>query len=196
MDSTNLESLNEKLDKLSLSILKSMQSIILERQYLEDNLKEGYINLAKSRYLMRGQKISMLQINTSTLKSSLRSLSSEDFVEEAKYINFNIFEHNSSNIEENGLKQRFTDDEKLSKRMDETLSFSECNSEEATNSNIKENDPLRWFGVLVPDSLKNSQMRFLQATKTALKLASLQNELNALCVVYRTLRLKKKELKE
>nr|DBA21191.1 TPA: hypothetical protein GDO54_017879 [Pyxicephalus adspersus] len=40
------------------------------------------------------------------------------------------------------------------------------------------NDPLRWFGVLVPQSLRQAQSTYCQGIQLAAEVASLQNSIN------------------
>ncbi|XP_074787197.1 vacuolar ATPase assembly protein VMA22 isoform X4 [Athene noctua] len=48
-------------------------------------------------------------------------------------------------------------------------------------------DPLSWFGVLVPPSLRQAQSSFIQGVTVAVELAGLQGEVAAAVTRYRTL---------
>lgn len=173
-------SICSKLDELAICILKVMRNIMLERQYLDANLKDGFINMAKSRYLMRGQKISRHQINTSNLLASKKVISNDNSVNEVKFLSFDI------------LKKELTGASgEVTSKMD---SFNESgDSENPSKNEISSSveNPLHWFGLLVPDALKSCQSRFEQALETSVKIVTLQNELKALCESYRNLRQKK-----
>lgn len=176
-DSTSICS---KLDDLAICILKVVRNIMLERQYLDGNLRDGYINMAKSRYLMRGQKISRHQINISNLIASTKVISNDNSVNDVKFNSFHI------------LKKEFIgSSDEITSRMN---SFNENDDSEKPSRNEMSSsveNPLHWFGLLVLDALKSCQSRFEQALETSVKIATLQNELKALCESYRNLRQKK-----
>lgn len=49
-------------------------------------------------------------------------------------------------------------------------------------SEEKLKDPLRWFGILLPNNLHQAQSKFKQALLWAVKCANLQTQLNETCV--------------
>lgn len=180
-DNDNI-SICTKLDDLAICILKVMRNIMLERQYLDGNLKDGFINMAKSRYLMRGQKISRHQINTSNLLASKKVISNDNSVNEVKFNSFHILKKESP-----GASGEVTT------KMDSFNDSGDSDSENPYRNEISSSveNPLYWFGLLVPDALKSCQSRFEQALETSVKIATLQNELKALCESYRNLRQEK-----
>ena len=171
-----------ELDNLAIRILNVMRNIMLERQYLDGNLKDGFINIAKSRYLMRGQKISKHQINTSNLIASKKVSSSDNTINGVKFTSFHIHKKKFSSVSEEVPSKFVSSDENCDR---------ESSSRNEKNSLSTVENPLHWFGLLVPDALKSSQSRFEQALETSVKIVSLQNELKALCESYRNLKQKK-----
>lgn len=55
-------------------------------------------------------------------------------------------------------------------------------------------DPIKWFGVLVPQSLRNSQKRFQESIYLAAKIANVQAELISVLSKLKTLHLEKDSL--
>ena len=50
--------------------------------------------------------------------------------------------------------------------------------EVTVNSSSKTKDPLKWFGLLVPNSLKQTQGSFLKALEVSVECANIQNEID------------------
>ncbi|GFR05992.1 uncharacterized protein TNCT_444671 [Trichonephila clavata] len=194
----------KEMDELTLAILHTLQSILMERKYLEANLKEGYINMAKSRYLMRGRKIDIHQVDSNSLTSSFRVssyLDVDDAVQDVTFLNYNPIDNSAQENTRSKLKHRSvnSDDELNEKIQQVSLSDSEEGNDK-TYASMKDSisldyaDPLKWFGILVPDSLRTCQSHFKQSLVTAIKITSLQNKLMTLQVKYKDLKLRKKSM--
>ena len=85
----------------------------------------------------------------------------------------------AESIEEIGLKEekRFGDKSKAKPEM-----------------SPKKKDPLKWFGVLVPQALRNSQKKFQQAVVLSCDLATLKVKLNSLQSHYNQLMQEKQDI--
>ncbi|XP_011697219.1 PREDICTED: coiled-coil domain-containing protein 115 [Wasmannia auropunctata] len=55
-------------------------------------------------------------------------------------------------------------------------------------------DPIKWFGVLVPQNLRNSQKRFQESVYLAAKIANVQAELTSVISKIKTLHIQKDNL--
>ncbi|GIY48768.1 uncharacterized protein CDAR_314911 [Caerostris darwini] len=197
---------SNEMDELALVILNILKNIMIERKYLDANLKEGYINMSKSRYLMRGQKISILQVNTTNLLATFKINSYLDIADDVKYFSYRSLDDTVL------LKDPFAEEDtcvrlrsvKLNnqseKEIEQTYIETKCetaaeDSGDPNSSTITNfNDPLKWFGVLVPESLRTCQSHFKQSLNTILKIASLQNKLKACSKKFKDLSLKKSVL--
>ena len=71
-----------------------------------------------------------------------------------------------------GLRQRRTKVENLSSQ------FNNLEVEEKEAIEKKVDDPLKWFGILVPNSLRSSQKCFQKAVEHSVECANIQNEIN------------------
>ncbi|XP_054718706.1 coiled-coil domain-containing protein 115-like [Uloborus diversus] len=181
-----------------------MKSIISERLDLDKHLQEGYIDMAKSRYLMRGQEISILQVNESNLLATRKVVSSVVKEEGREFISFTLSEVLPSDDNGNAENLRFRHSKKGKNENELTQDFKELSlSNEDVSSSLHEStnasvpnvvDPLHWFGILVPREFRNCKTKFQESIGTAIKIVTLQNELKALCSSYRSLRLQKKAL--
>nr|XP_012222666.1 PREDICTED: coiled-coil domain-containing protein 115 [Linepithema humile] len=63
-----------------------------------------------------------------------------------------------------------------------------------SNDEAESKDPIKWFGVLVPQSLRNSQKRFQDSIYFATKIANVQAELTSVLSKLETLHLQKDSL--
>lgn len=104
---------------------------------LEMIMREGYLDLAKARYIRGKESIGVLQIP------------SED--SETK----SLFD----------LETAIDDEGKATFDL-------------ATKKDGEVQNPLKWFGVLVPQNLKCAQKRFQESLLCSVKLANLQSEIN------------------
>lgn len=147
-----------ELDALVVQILKLMNQYILCKKNIENHIRSGCLNLAKARYITGNRSISSLQLPT----------------EDAVGINakFKV----SSRIE-NGIKQ-FKSIELDVNDITEDLNNINIDSDDTTKK-IKrfKNDPLKWFGFLVPQNLKKSKVLFENCLEIVIECANIQSEL-------------------
>ncbi|GFT14251.1 uncharacterized protein NPIL_390311 [Nephila pilipes] len=202
---SELKGIFREMDEISKSILHTLQSILMERKYFEANLKEGYINMAKSRYLMSGRKIDIHQVNSSSLTSSFRVssyLDVDDADQDVTFLNYHPVDDTEQEKNKNELKHRSvnSDDRHVEDVQQVCLSSGEEGNNET--SDIKDNvslgyvDPLKWFGILVPENLRTCQSHFKQSLITAVKITSLQNKLLTLSKKYMELKIRKRACKQ
>lgn len=97
----------------------------------------------------------------------------------------------------------------LSPISDSQVKADECDQEEEAGEDkgetarakssitkAKRNDPLRWFGILTPPSLKAAQLSAIQLVDAAVKLASKEAKMNALEIEIRRARKRKLKLEQ
>lgn len=138
------------MDNLALESLELLEEKILLSIQIENKLREGHIELAKARYIRGKESVGMLQIPSE--ENEVKPL----FELETKF--------NESNGKENSEKEEFPTFD---------ISFKKSDNQEEEIQN-----PLKWFGVLVPQSLKSAQKHFQDAIFLSVKLANVQSELN------------------
>jgi hypothetical protein len=133
-NNSKLDQLCDNLDELTLKQVDYLDETLTLMSKLENHLTNGFIDLAKSRYISGERTVSTMQIP-----------GEESDIEPTTTIIRN---------EENKLM---------------------------ISRNKEANDPLKWFGVLVPTSLRQSQSAFKQVLETAVEILNARNEwLNAL----------------
>lgn len=143
---TTIDDVCEKLDNLSIRSLELMDERIALTIQLENQMRDGHIELAKARYIRGKESVGLLQIPQDTTMNSLFNL-------ETKYTN--------------------DDTNKSITTVNFDISMKSKN-------NIENQDPIWWFGVLVPQSLKTAQKRFQESIYISAKIANIDAELKTI----------------
>lgn len=156
----SIDAVSEEIDELLLHKLDLMEEKVRANILMETSLKDGYIELAKAKYIRGKESISILQIPNN-----------EDTV-------VSLFDLETKVTEENG---------------DTTACF-DISLKESNDQVDKLTDPIKWYGVLVPQNLRNSQKSFQQSVYLATKVANIQVELISVLSKLKTLYIKKSEL--
>ncbi|XP_011136736.1 coiled-coil domain-containing protein 115-like [Harpegnathos saltator] len=157
----SIDALSEEIDELLLRKLELTEEKIHGNIQMEILLKDGYIELAKAKYIRGKENIGILQVpsNTDTMLS--------------------LFD-----LKTNGAT-------------DEDDNIVPCFDISLKKSNDKVDgpgDPIKWFGVLVPQNLKNSQKRFQESVYLAIKIANIQMQLISVFYKLKTLYIQKNNL--
>lgn len=153
----------EEIDELLVRNLELMQEKLRKSIEIENLLKSGFIELAKARYIRGKESIGILQVpnDEDTVKS--------------------LFD----------LRTEMTDDDDdgdaaAAAAISFDVSLKKSNAEDEED---EPSDPLKWFGVLVPQNLKNSQKRFQESVYLAASIANTQAELDSVRSRLKTLRI-------
>ncbi|XP_062871631.1 coiled-coil domain-containing protein 115 [Trichomycterus rosablanca] len=176
-----------RLDEQLLQFMDQLEILEEKREKLNSLIEEGWFNISKARYSMGNKHVSALQY-ASEMKPLVHvqaSLSEEGEVEfqcERKDI---IPEEpkESGAVEtigptEGGLrrrvniKQKDTEDENTSEEQSEKKILFNTQSE---NSTCQHQDPLKWFGILVPHNLRQAQAAFKQVINLSAEISTLQS---------------------
>ena len=147
----SIDEICEALDNLTIENLELIEKKVTKTVELENLLRKGHIELAKARYIQGKENVGILQIPNEEFQ--MKSL-------------FNL--------------QSFPENEKLIENIDEEtsathfyISLRKLDKDDKTEPQ----DPIKWFGVLVPQSLKTAQKHFQQAVYVAVELANIQAQL-------------------
>ncbi|CAK9795104.1 Coiled-coil domain-containing protein 115 [Anthophora quadrimaculata] len=133
------------IDDNLLHSLELMQEKVNVNVQMEKILRDGYIELAKAKYIRGKESISVLQV----------PMDDERVV--------SLFELETKLTEETG---------KIIPNFD--ISFKNLDKSE---DEIQ--DPIKWFGVLVPQNLRIAQKRFQESVYLAVRAANIQAELTS-----------------
>jgi vacuolar-type H+-ATPase subunit D/Vma8 len=125
-----MDSLCERIDKLTLDYLEDFGHLLSCKQILDDTIKQGYFNLSRARIIMGVNNLSRLQYSENGPMTASIKISISPSFEMEKEID-----------KENG------------------------------------DDTLKWFGLLSPNVLKQSQKCFQQTIDLALEACQRQEKI-------------------
>ena len=181
MDLREKQEVNDELDSLSYQLLVLSQDLIQVKLQLEEQSKLGFIGLAQSRKLMGGSNsVSHLQIPSEDSTDFIARFKTKK--EEQKCYSgdatFDYFSLQDGNIDQ--LVEELDSDLVLNQRKKQV----DTEETEANSCNTKKNlpvakDPIKWFGVLVPNSLRQTQGAFVKALELSVDCANIQSQIKS-----------------
>lgn len=173
----------EREDEDLLSCLQKIEDCMEKRMNLLKRMRKGYFKLGKAKSAGR-----FGQISESRLPSELNATTrivvtpsgsfelvrgpSHTFKEEEK-IGFKK-ESNMSGLRRRGVSKKVNIDQNKMK-----------DSRRATEKDV---DPIHWFGLVSPDSLRNAQKDFIKALNKAIEIANINREIDARSEVFSCLK--------
>ncbi|XP_002742367.1 vacuolar ATPase assembly protein VMA22-like [Saccoglossus kowalevskii] len=191
-----MEDICKRLDELVVQYFSALEKLTDTREQLQTLMKEGYFRLSKARYSMGNKAVSSLQYDANKMKAlATITVSQDDDIPRFEVVRKKAAttrrksstseDEHRSNIGTSEVRKRKGGDEVSAiKLKDMTL-----DDDEETIA-----DPLRWFGVLVPGTLRQGQMSFIGAVEVSVELVNLQSELLTIQLKYKELLMKKREL--
>ena len=181
MEMIENQQMHDELDSLAYQLLVLSQDLIQVKLQLEDQSKLGFIGLAQSRKLMGGSNsVSHLQIPSEDSTDFIARFKTRK--EEQKCYSgdatFDYFSLQDGNIDQ--LVEELDSDLVLNQRKKQD----DTEQTEAISCNKKKNlseakDPIKWFGVLVPNSLRQTQGAFVKALELSVDCANIQSQINS-----------------
>ena len=167
----NEDEMNNELDELSFQVVILSQNLLETKIMLEKVMKEGYINLAQARY-SSGRSISSLQLPNEDW---------EPFEANAKVMKSECVRQ-EINVKFNYLSLELGPTPKKSGKVEnlDSALINRKKQEKEVKNEKKKVDPLKWFGVLVPTSLKQSQKHFDKAIALSIEATNIQNEIGGI----------------
>lgn len=173
MDTLTSSEVESELDQLIVRILELMNQYIVCKVNIENYVRSGCIDLAKARYINGNRSISALQLPTDdaagvTAKFKVLPVDNEE------KLNF----------------RKYTSSESLSsdeQSISGSLKSIDLNSPDEKAKRFS-NDPLKWFGFLVPQSLRHSKNTFEKCLEIVVESVNVQLELQHSVEKYEELR--------
>ena len=167
MTSDGPSDLETELSELSLQLLSLSQDLVTAKLRLESAARAGWILLAKARYVRGG--VSMDQVPAGEGETEMVArvrLETRECLQDNKvrYFHHSLLEEgqDEGDEEDDGLKQRGADGTRRGDGRKRDLNTSE---------------PLKWFGILTPPTLRQSQENFKTAAELAVECANIQSEM-------------------
>ncbi|KAL3860997.1 hypothetical protein ACJMK2_007090 [Sinanodonta woodiana] len=203
-ENINFTKLCEKLDDVALEFFNTLSTLYEVQDKLEETMKDGFLNLSRSRYSMGIKSVSCLQWNENNMVATTKVCVDSDssctpfLLQENKTADGNAL-YVSPDTESTTLRYRKAASKSLpdddSDKIEDLIPLKkmESSSKEMTKS-LKSKDPLHWFGVLVPQTLRQSQRQFQDAVELTVTIANLRTKLLSLRKDYVGLKREKKAL--
>lgn len=195
--------ISEELDDLTFRFLDIIQSIINKQNHLQDVLRNGYVNMAKARYIMGNKHVSTLQISEKEVTAKFQVCSEVNNHSNVECMNFKITEECNQDTEKSKDQKVVHRKVKSPKDLVEGDSYVSCEQSSESGNHKNENhsllnktNPLNWFGILVPQSLRTCQSHFVESLDIIAELATLKSELVSVCVRYKEALAMEKGIKE
>ncbi|XP_040083830.1 coiled-coil domain-containing protein 115 isoform X2 [Oryx dammah] len=154
--------LRAELDFLLLQLLGDLEQLEAKRQALNARVEEGWLSLSKARYAMGAKSVGPLQY-ASHMEPQVRVCTSEaqDGLQK-----FWMVKAGTQTPEEVGSREAALRRRKGLPRTPEP------------DSSPAPQNPLKWFGILVPHSLRQAQASFREGLQLAADMASLQSRIS------------------
>ncbi|XP_054150573.1 LOW QUALITY PROTEIN: coiled-coil domain-containing protein 115 [Melozone crissalis] len=170
-------SLSLSLDEAALEVMEALELLQQRREQLEQHLRQGWLSLAQARYSLGCHRVSSLQYGA-TMVPRVRVCHRQDpegrpHFEEVPGTGGDPDPQQGGS---DGLRQRRGAPEK------------------GGTPSRPPPDPLGWFGVLVPPSLRQAQGSFQKGVTLAVEVAELQATMEAAAARYRQLLQQKRHL--
>lgn len=208
----------ERLDVLALTFIETLEHILQHQNRLETILSDGNWLMAKSRSIMGQKAVGELQVpsgNESLFASAKIDVDTSLLGSTDKSEMFTLV---NSCGKQTDHKQALDHTSMVRRRKPETLStVDSVQSADSSGDNISlktsedrdsrladsnndstspRRDPITWFGILVPQSLRECQQHYKTAVEVTVHLVNLQKKLLDLKKEYRELMKVKQELNQ
>lgn len=207
IEENKMDTINGKLDNILVEFFETLGKLYKEQTNLENIMKNGFLKMSRARYNMGTKSVGISQYERNMKASKMVSMTTDDVNgrKTFEFVNpsdctFDSSDESNELKESSGLRQRKNAAservETLGPEGDQLIS-NDSNSKNCKidNDPIK-NDPIKWFGVLVPQSLRQSQGYFKQATETVLNVSNLKMKVLDLKDKYKSLQKEKHMLSE
>ncbi|KTG05649.1 hypothetical protein cypCar_00000988 [Cyprinus carpio] len=176
-----------RLDEQLLLFMDQLEALEEKRHKLNSLIEEGWFSIAKARYSMGNKQVSALQyasemeplvyVETSVLEGRTAEFKCERKENKTEELKSNTIEDIGAKETISGLRRRINTIQKGVREEDQETDPQV--KTKAESSTPEHRDPLKWFGILVPQNLKQAQSAFKEVITLAAEIASLQSAIIA-----------------
>ncbi|XP_038867378.1 coiled-coil domain-containing protein 115 [Salvelinus namaycush] len=172
------------LDKKLLVFMDQLELLEEKRERLNSLIEQGWFSMSKARYSMGNKQVSALQYGSEMeplVRVHTRTLESGEAEFQTKRRTLKCPEERQ--VEDIGPKDKEGVRRRVKTQEVPEIDQSDNNdpwteTEPAPSSKPEPNpqqDPLKWFGILVPQTLKQAQASFKQVVELSAEMAALQS---------------------
>ena len=203
-----------ELDQLTLEFFDNLELLQEKRECLNAAIRDGHLNLSKARYSMGNKSVGALQYShkmdfalyhvedldgcpkeqsESTCMFKLRKSLPGKGVEPSNAI------VDDGDQDKNVLRRRKSrQPDGLRENSDEISGIEELSIEEKLPLDGSRNgcvqDPIKWFGILVPGCLKTGQKNFQSAIELSCEVVNLEAKLSEIIDKFKVIKTRKSKL--
>lgn len=191
--------LSRELDERLLHLLGALETLQGKRDEFNRRVEQGWFSLSKSRFAMGCKSVSALQYGA-RMEPLVRVCASQG---ESGQVAFQVIPEwdpsteaaeGSLAVEEIGPQDQVLRQRKGPGKTAAPGPPLGAAPEPDSQSGASSRDPLTWFGILVPQSLRQAQSSFKEGILLAGEIASLQSDIEATRAQYRALLERKRQL--
>ncbi|KAJ8259987.1 hypothetical protein GJAV_G00175780 [Gymnothorax javanicus] len=182
-----LEEASQRVDECLLRFMDQLEVLEEKREQLNSLIEQGWFSISKARYSMGNKQVSALQYGSEIepqVKIDVRVLENGEAVFDTRGLHCMKSEHlavDSWRVEDigprdEGVRKRAVTKEEGPK--DQPVAHHTSVSKETcppSRGLPQPQDPLKWFGILVPQSLKQAQASFKKVIELSAEVATLQS---------------------
>ncbi|XP_030625758.1 vacuolar ATPase assembly protein VMA22 [Chanos chanos] len=186
-----------RLDQQLLRFMDQLEALEEKRERLNSLIEQGWFSISKARYSMGNKQVSALQyasemeplvhVHTRILDNGVAEFQAESTECKTGNVKNCSVAVESIGPNEEGLrrrinmKQKSIQEENVAQKEPKksTAEREPQGTTKAEPSEPQHQDPLKWFGILVPQNLKQAQGAFKEVITLSAEIATLQNAILA-----------------
>lgn len=171
------------LDEILLRLMEQLQLLADKRAALNSLTEQGWFSLSKARYAIGNKQVSALQyasqmeplvcVHDRTLAKGEVDFCIERLKQTSKEKTIEDEGPHEEGIRRRNKSKKDTAQEDPSKNA--TITRSPVVTSPRQHVQNPQQDPLKWFGILLPQSLKHAQSSFKQVIELSAEIATLQS---------------------
>ncbi|XP_061076607.1 coiled-coil domain-containing protein 115 [Conger conger] len=177
---------SQRIDECLLRFMDQLELLEEKRERLNSLIEQGWFSISKARYSMGNKQVSTLQYGNEIepqVQINVRLLENGEAEFDAQRVECLRSQHLEKDLgrvedigpKDEGVRRRGVTKEENPK--DQPAAPRACVSRETSPPNqgmSQHQDPLKWFGILVPQSLKQAQASFKKVVELSAEVATLQ----------------------
>ena len=206
-----MEDICIQLDKLTVEFFDNLELLQEKRENLNAAIRDGHLNLSKARYSMGNKSVGALQYSHKMDYAlyhvrNEQPMDSSFILELQKTLPGKVMVTSETGVHENDeeknvlRRRKPQNSDNLSREHNEITAIEELSysKEEELALNDSSNgyvqDPLKWFGILVPGCLKTGQKNFQSAIELSCEVANLEAKAREIIGKFEVCKRRKKEV--
>uniref|UniRef100_H2ZUT9 Vacuolar ATPase assembly protein VMA22 n=1 Tax=Latimeria chalumnae TaxID=7897 RepID=H2ZUT9_LATCH len=193
VEEDELSGVCEKLDGLVLQFMKDLETLEKKRGVFNSLIEQGWFSLSKSRYAMGNKSVSSLQygpemnplvwLHTRAAENGTRIFEIERKEPEEPEKVEDIGPKEPAGVRRRKLtlkrKEELEESGKVPDQKPENPDQDKAKTSRQNQGQPPSQDPLKWFGILVPQSLKQAQASFKHVIELSAEIAALQSSIES-----------------